>query len=199
MPLDVDQDQRREDVARVAAKLVAERGMAAVTFRNLASEMSCSTTAISHYFDSRNAILAETYRFVVARASARRVPPPGADARARLASIDQILPLDRQNWDDWVVWLCFWTEALFNPELARLQKEYSRDGRRIIEELLQSLGCRSEMAHDLSQKVMTTIYGIAIQAAFDSEFWTPAAQRAALDEVLQPVLALIDGGSPATP
>lgn len=199
MPLDIDQDQRREDVARAAAKLVAERGMAAVTFRNLAGEMGCSTTAISHYFDSRNAILAETYRFVVARAGTRRAPPPGADAHTRLASIDNILPTDEQAWGDWVVWLCFWTEALFNPELARLQKEYSRDGRRMIEELLQSLGCPDGMAHDLSQKAMTTIYGIAIQAAFDSEFWTPAAQRAALDEVLQPVLALIDAGSTAIP
>ncbi|MGE0665419.1 MAG: TetR/AcrR family transcriptional regulator [Sphingomonadales bacterium] len=191
MPLDIDQEQRREDVARAAAKLVAERGMGAITFRNLAAELGCSTTAISHYFANRAEILAETYRFVAARAARRRAPPAGADARTRLASIDGILPLDAETWDDWVVWLCFWTEALFNPELARQQKEYSRDGRRAIEALLESLGCPVPLAFDLSQKVMTTLYGIAVQAAFDREYWTPAAQRAALHDVLKPALALI--------
>lgn len=191
MPLDVDQDRRREDVAKAAAKLVAERGMGAITFRNLAAEMGCSTTAISHYFTNRADILGETYRYVAARAARDRAPPPGADARAQLASLDDILPLDGEKWDNWVVWLCFWTEALFNPNLARQQKEYSRDGRRTIETLLSSLGCPSPLAHDLSQKVMTTLYGIAVQAAFDRDYWTPDAQRAALHEVLAPALAVI--------
>ncbi|MEN3975467.1 TetR/AcrR family transcriptional regulator [Emcibacter sp. SYSU 3D8] len=191
MPPDIDQDQRREDVARTAAKLVAERGMGAITFRNLAAEMGCSTTAISHYFTNRDEILAETYRYVAARAGQGRKPPPGADARARLQSIERILPLDAGTWDNWVIWLCFWTEALFNPALARQQKEYSRGSRRMIEDLLESVGCPEPLAASLSQKVMTTLYGIAVQAAFDRESWTPAAQRAALHDVLQPVFDLI--------
>lgn len=189
MPLDIDEDQRREDVARAAAKLVAERGMTAITFRNLAAEMGCSTTAISHYFANRAEILAETYRFVVARAAERRRPPRDADARTKLTSIGEILPIDDRKWDDWVVWLCFWTEALFNPDLGRQQKEYSRDARRMIEELLRSVDCPAPLAADLSQKVMTTLYGIAVQAAFDREYWTPQAQRAALHDVLRPAFA----------
>jgi AcrR family transcriptional regulator len=188
VPLDIDQDQRREDVARAAAKLVAERGLSSVTFRNLAAEMGCSTTAISHYFANRKAILIETYRFVVDRALRRRTPPPGADKRTVLASIDPILPLTAEGWDDWVLWLCFWAEALFDPELAAVQRHYSRASRQLIEEMLVDLGCAPADAHRLSQRIMTTLYGIAVQAAFDRDAWTPAVQRAALHEVIRPLL-----------
>jgi AcrR family transcriptional regulator len=193
----VDQAQRREDVARAAAALIAARGMAAVTFRNLAGALGCSTTAISHYFPNRNAILLETYRFVASRAHRRRLPPEGSDGHALLESLERILPIDAEKWDDWVVWLCFWTEALFNPALAAEHQTHSRETRRMLEELLVTVGMEREGAYALSQKVMTTIYGIAIQAAFDDEFWTPAAQRQALREVLQPVFALLSEGRTA--
>ncbi|MBI1179051.1 MAG: TetR family transcriptional regulator [Alphaproteobacteria bacterium] len=192
MPLDVDQTQRRQDVARAAAALIAERGMSAVTFRNLAAALGCSTTAISHYFPNRTSILLETYRFVLARAVSRRAVPPGADPGEKLASLDKILPIAAEQWDDWVVWLCFWTEALFDPDLASEQKLHSRETRETIEAMLRTLGCGAEEARDLSQKVMTTIYGIAVQAAFDREHWTPEVQRRALREVLEPALPLAD-------
>ena len=188
VPLDIDQGQRRRDVAKVAAKLVAERGLSAITFRNLAAEMGCSTTAVSHYFDNRKEILIETYRFVVDRALRRRTPPPGADERTVLASLDPILPLNAEGWDDWMLWLCFWAEALFDPELAAVQRHYSRESRRHIEEMLVGIGCAPDDAHRLSQQIMTALYGIAVQAIFDRDAWTPAAQRAALHEVIRPLL-----------
>ena len=188
MPLDIDQDQRRADVTKAAAKLVAERGISAITFRNRAAEMGCSTTAISHYFDNRKAILIETYRFVLDRALRRRTPPPEADQRTMLASIDPILPLSAESWDDWVLWLCFWAEALFDPELAAVQRHYSGETTRMIEEMLTGLGCPQSDARSLSRRIMTAIYGVAVQAAFDRDAWPPAVQRAALHEVIRPLL-----------
>jgi hypothetical protein len=35
---------------------------------------------------------------------------------------------------------------------------------------------------------MTALYGISVQAAFDGETWTPAAQRKALHDVIRPLL-----------
>jgi AcrR family transcriptional regulator len=191
VPVDVDQAQRRRDVAEAAARLIAQSGIGAVTFRNLAAQLGCSTTAISHYFPNRKAILIETYRFVVERASRRRAPPPGADKGTVLASLDPILPLTEEGRDDWVLWFCFWTEALFDPELAGVQRQYSRESRQTIEAMLRGVDCPADEAHDLSQKIMTALYGIAVQAAFDPEAWTPAAQRAALHEVIQPLLSAL--------
>ena len=188
MPIDVDQDQRREDVAAAAARLIAERGIPAVTFRSLAAALGCSTTAISHYFPNRKAILIATYRFVLDRALRRRTPPADADNHAVLASIDLILPVTDEGRDDWVLWLCFWTEALFDPELAGVQRHYSRETRQMMEDMLLGLDCAPEQARDLSQKIMTALYGIAVQAAFDGETWTPAAQRQALHDVIRPLL-----------
>jgi AcrR family transcriptional regulator len=188
VPIDVDQEQRRRDVAEAAARLVARSGLGAVTFRGLAAELGCSTTAISHYFPNRKAIVIETYRFVVDRALRRRMPPPGADGRTVIASIDPILPLTPEGFDDWVLWFCFWTEALFDPELAAVQRHYSRETGRMIEKMLLGLGCPGAEARGLARKILTALYGIAVQAAFDRETWTPAAQRAALHDVIRPLL-----------
>ncbi len=188
MPVDVDPARRRREVAEAAARLIAGSGIGAVTFRNLAAALKCSTTGISHYFPNRKAILIETYRFVVDRALRRRTPPPDADTRTVLASLDPILPLDQAGFDDWILWFCFWVEALFDPELAGVQRHYSRATRQMIERMLRDLGCRSSDAQAFSQKIMTALYGIAVQAAFDRETWTPEAQRTALHEVISPLL-----------
>ncbi len=51
MPKQVDHEQRRREVAAVAADLVAAHGRRALTVRNVADAAGYSTTVVSHYFD----------------------------------------------------------------------------------------------------------------------------------------------------
>jgi hypothetical protein len=61
--------------------------------------------------------------------------------------------------------------------------------------LLVASGWSAAASRDLSRQMMTTIYGIAIQAIFDPAQWTPAQQRKALQHVL--ALASIGDAGPA--
>lgn len=184
MPIAIDREQRSADVARVAAQLIAQGGLEAVTFRNLAAALGCSTTAISHYFPTRNDVLVATYIHIADRAQARRAQLQSGGRHGIAELLQQILPIAEEQSDDWRVWLCFWTSALFDPALAQIQQVRNEVTRSEIEQLLGTSGWTPAAARDLSQLMMTTLYGIAIQAIFDPARWPPAQQRKALQKVL---------------
>lgn len=196
MPIAIDRAQRSADVARVAAQLIAQGGLEAVTFRNLAAALGCSTTAISHYFPTRNDVLVATYSHIADRAQARRAQLQASGQHGVAELLQQILPIAEAQSDDWKVWLCFWTSALFDPALAQIQQVRNELTRGEIEQLLNSSGWTPAAARDLSQLMMTTLYGIAIQAIFDPARWPPEQQRKALQKVL--AMARIPAGRKAT-
>ena len=57
MPRIVDHDARRRRVAEEAAELIAERGIDAVTFREIGERAGCSTAIVSHYFRDKRDVL----------------------------------------------------------------------------------------------------------------------------------------------
>ena len=58
-PINETADERRERLIAVATTLIARDGVAACTFRNLASEAGCSTRPFTHAFGTRDALLRE--------------------------------------------------------------------------------------------------------------------------------------------
>ncbi len=71
MPARGDHGQRRQQVARIAADLVAADGLAAATRRRIAEAAGCSTTVVSHYFTDKRDLVTATYREVGDRVAAR--------------------------------------------------------------------------------------------------------------------------------
>jgi AcrR family transcriptional regulator len=195
MPREIDRKQRILDVAGAAADLIVEGGLDAVTFRNLAARLKCSTMAISHYFATRNDVLRATYQFVADRAAARRAQASADIRRNAEEQMKQILPIGREQARDWVVWLCFWTSGLFDPALARMQKKRSDVTRGEIRRLLELIGYPARQSDELAQTLMTTIYGIGIQAIWDPKGWTPERQRREFEKVLHMLGKTASGGA----
>lgn len=59
MPQKVDHDQRRTEIVRAALQCLAEGGPSALTIRRIAGELGGSVTTVTHYYDSRDDILAD--------------------------------------------------------------------------------------------------------------------------------------------
>lgn len=183
MPIEVDREQRQREVVEAAVDLIVDGGLEAVSFRNLARRLGCSTTAISHYFADKADVLMATYHYATTRAARRRDEAAAATATSPsdpLTALEEILPIGEDQRRDWVVWMCFWTSALHDPALAAEQAARSRKSREGIEQRLIAAGHAPADAARLSQSVLTTIYGIAVQAVFDPAAWPPDVQRAAL-------------------
>lgn len=57
MPRHVDHDDRRAEILRATLEILAERGPQGLTFRAVAGRMGGSSTLVTHYFPSRQALL----------------------------------------------------------------------------------------------------------------------------------------------
>lgn len=186
MPRRVDHEARRALVADAAGDLVAERGLDAVTFREIAERTGFSTAIVSHYFTDKRHVLGVTYRASVRRARARfeqaRERYPADAARA----IDALLPLDAASRRDWKVWFAFWAQAAADEELAGEQRRRVRLTRTDIAEVLPATGRdgRPVDGAEAARHLLSAIMGIAAQAVFDPRDWTTRRQRQAVRDLL---------------
>ena len=198
MPKHVDHDQRRRDVASVAADLVAADGRRALTVRNVADAAGYSTTVVSHYFDDLTDLLHETYRIAVARAR-RRVEAVLADDPGDLRGlIEAVLPLDAEREADWRIWLSFWSEALSSPAFADEQRARTRSTTERIASCLRHLADQGRLGADLdvertADRLSAMIPGVASEAIFDPRKWTADVQRRVVDDELAALGIVVSG------
>ncbi len=188
MPAIVDHDERRREVAEAAFRLVAKRGLAALTVRAVADEVGCSTAVVSHYFENKRQLLIQTYELSAEGAAARffAARDAGADLSGCLAVL---LPLDAARADDWNVWFCFWGEAAADPELAGRQRARVANTIGFIGTLLRRdqphLRTASEaMIERLASRILSTLMGVAVQALFSPALWPPARQMQIITDEL---------------
>jgi AcrR family transcriptional regulator len=87
MPKHVDHDQRRAEIAAAVATIACERGIAGISFREVAAEAAVSVSLVQHYFGTKEGLLIGTLDI-----TSRRIAGHIQDA---LASTDATRPLDR--------------------------------------------------------------------------------------------------------
>ncbi|WP_068086652.1 TetR/AcrR family transcriptional regulator [Novosphingobium rosa] len=170
-------DLRRAEVIACAAELLVEGGMGAITVRNIARRMACSTTVVSHHFRNKDEVVLETYRHVNARAAALRDAALSNRAYTAVRALEELLPISDAQRDNWSAWLHFWSAALHNPALAAehargLQQTVGR-----VLDYLRSIGMDDAQARGAAQAIGNALYGIAIQALFDRDHWDEARLR----------------------
>ncbi|HQR05158.1 MAG: TetR/AcrR family transcriptional regulator [Proteobacteria bacterium] len=118
MPRIVDHDQRRDLIARAAAYLIAEQGLAGASFREIAARTGFSKGVIEHYFKGKDDIVGKTLDWVNARYVERETRLiQGKRGMARLhARLHAALPLTAEAVRYWKVRLQFWALASHHPE-----------------------------------------------------------------------------------
>lgn len=187
MPIEVDPGERKREVAEAAHALIREGGLGKVTVRSLAARLGCSTTAITHYFANKSEIILASYRHSVARARQRR---ERASAQGLSGQLDALLPIGQENWDDWLIYIAFWSEALHDPVLKTEQRLRNRGIIAAVQAELVSgdhlpASLTERERHEVARGIVATIYGIAVQTVFDPDEWPAERQR----EVLRRSLA----------
>src|SRR5580700_4934503 len=185
MPIQVDRESQREHVTSLAAGLVAQEGVAALTFRRVAEAAGSSTAIVSTYFTDKRDLLLSTFRAAASRTTVRF--EAAIDAGGSLQDcLEAWLPLDDERLVDWRVIIAFWGVAVADPELARVQDGHVSRARAKVEKLL-----RAERGHDLTpeperlaQQILALTLGIALQAVFEPAASASLPQRALLTDGL---------------
>ncbi len=195
MPARGDHEQRRRDVARIAADLIATGGLAAATHRRIADAGGCSTTVVSHYFTDKRDLVDATYAEVGDRVTSRL--DTALDSADPLPSVlETLLPLDEDRVRDWRLLFTFLGLAATDAELAAEQRNRATTARIRIE---QAIVAEQEAGHvrtDIDVQaagrfLLAVVLGIGMQALFDPADWTQEHIRTTLNT------ALADLGPPA--
>ena len=71
MPKIVDHDQRRDEIALVACRVVADHGFDQATVVRIAREAGYTTGMVAHYFDTKQDIIIAALRLILRRIEER--------------------------------------------------------------------------------------------------------------------------------
>jgi AcrR family transcriptional regulator len=125
MPKIVDHNQRREQLAEAAWRIIRRQGLEGVTVRSVAEEAGMSLGSLRHYFVTQSELLAFSMRLVSKRVTNRieKISWSGDPRTDMQAMIDELVPLDDERLAECEVWLAFIGSALVDPALRSLSQE----------------------------------------------------------------------------
>jgi AcrR family transcriptional regulator len=188
MPARGDHEQRRREVARIAAELVATGGLTAATHRRIAAASGCSTTVVSHYFANKQDLIRAIYVEVGNRVTSRLVAA-GASTTPLVAVLEALLPLDEDRVVDWRLLFAFLGVAVTDPDLEAEQRSRVAAVRARIEQVITAEKRMGSVPGDndperIASVLLAVVLGIGFQALFDPAYWTPARIHETLNQAL---------------
>ena len=181
MPKIVDHDQRRDQIALVACRVVAQNGFDQATIVRIAREAGYTTGMVAHYFDTKQDIIIAALRLILRRIEERLTKPTG-DAQADLLTVlSEALPIDEQRYIECAFWTAFWGQVSADKRLKRINAWVHREYMRLFERCLSEgwpLWAELSVAtrEQVLRSVVTFINGVTASAVASQSDW-PAAKQ----------------------
>ncbi len=156
-------DERRDEIVRATLRLVAAKGFAGVTLREVATEVGVVHGLIRHYFASRDELVAAAFDFAVSTELDRD--------RDLLAALDPITALAgwlaATNENHYFVWIDAWSEAPRTPALATALDRHHRDCETLLAHLIRGVvaaGYATSADPEADARLLTAVAdGVAVQ------------------------------------
>jgi len=130
----------QEQVMEAAMRMIAERGMAALTLADLGRELDTSAGHLLYYFKTKDGLLMETLRWSEAQLQEPRraiQASRAAPARKLARFVDLYLPTGAGD-PRWLLWVELWSRALRDDVLRQAQRELDGAWRADLEGLLEN-------------------------------------------------------------
>ena len=193
MPRLVDHDQRREAIAAAACKAIARQGIDSVTLGDIGNQADCTTGAITHYFEDKDAVMLAALDLVIQRLyhrMSRAVERDPTDLRGFLA---ETLPIRPESRDGIKVWFSFWTRTFSSRALNRRQRAMHVRWFNALTERLTVMDDAGLLKPDIdiafeTETIAALINGIGLRAVLDAREWPAKRQLAHLDAYLDKIL-----------
>lgn len=123
---------RKQELIEATIKSIESHGFQGTTIMTISREASMSAGIISHYFGSKQGLILATIRYLLEQLKqdllqqiATCEQPMTAELRLQMI-VDTNFSCFQQSTSVTRTWLCFWAQALHDPELARLQRVNSK-------------------------------------------------------------------------
>ena len=203
MPKIVDHAQRRDEIALVACRVVAEHGFDQASMVRIAREAGYTTGMLAHYFDSKQDIIIAALRLILRRIEERLLrPAPAGGPPELLTLLTEALPVDAHRRIECAFWTTFWGQVSADRRLKRINAWVHREYLRLFERCLAqcwpewSRWPRAIRGHVL-RSLVTFINGLTASAVANSGDWPARAQIEQLALQLRLLHAWAEGSADA--
>ena len=147
MPREVDANLKRSKFVDATWRVIRREGLAAATLRRVATEASCTTGALTHYFSNREALLVQALRTAHFAAGARMIEAARkvkGDLKRLETIVLEALPLDPERMQEWKTHITFWGEASDNEMLRQENARRFGEWGELLEQYLAPIVRRPE-------------------------------------------------------
>ncbi len=207
MPKIVDHAQRRDEIALVACRVVAEHGFDQASMVRIAREAGYTTGMLAHYFDSKQDIIIAALRLILRRIEERLLrpahPAPAAAPPELLTLLTEALPVDAHRRIECAFWTAFWGQVSADRRLKRINAWVHREYLRLFERCLAQ--CWPEWPKwpaatraQVLRSLVTFINGLTASAVANIGDWPARAQIEQLSLQLRLLHAWAEGAAGAT-
>lgn len=188
MPLKVDHNSRRLEIADAALDAIAERGLDAVRLVDIAHATSATTGQIVHYFPDKDAVLLAALDAIIEQLLTKDGQAESAEDLSSLLA--ETLPLDTERRRQWNIWLQFASRATHNPAFASRHAHYYRQITRDVAASLSRVVDRRANVEMMADAIVAVVDGIGVRATLEPKEWPASRQKALLESMLKPMLGL---------
>src|SRR5579863_6842885 len=204
MPKIVDHARRRDEIALVACRVVAEHGFDQASMVRIAREAGYTTGMLAHYFDSKQDIIIAALRLILRRIEERLTLPAGATPPDLLTLLTEALPVDAHRRIECAFWTTFWGQVSADRRLKRINTWVHREYLRLFERCLAQ--CWPEWpqwppltCEQVLRSLVTFINGLTAGAVANAGDWPAERQIEQLRLQLQLLRAWAMGTAGAPP
>ena len=183
MPKIVDHDKRRDEIALVACRVVAEHGFDQATIVRIAREAGYTTGMVAHYYDTKQEIVIAALRLILRRIEERLTRPVGEGEAVPdlLTVLTEALPVDEHRFIECAFWTAFWGQVSADKKLKRINAWVHREYMRLFERCLAQgwpawAQWSPAVRDQLLRSVVTFINGLTASAVASQSDW-PAAKQ----------------------
>jgi TetR/AcrR family transcriptional regulator, transcriptional repressor of bet genes len=204
VPKIVDHDKRRDQIALVACRVVAEYGFEQTTIVRIARAAGYTTGMVAHYFDTKQDIIIAALRLILRRIEERLAPATRAGQPDLVALLAEALPADATRFTECAFWTAFWGQVSTDRRLKRINAWLHREYLRLFERCL-ALGWAEwrewspPVREQVLRSVMTFINGVTASAVASPNDWPATRQVGQLRLQLQLLHGWAAGAAAAQP
>lgn len=195
MPRIVDHVRRREEIARLAVRVVQREGAEHATVRRIAKVGGFSIGVLTHYFKDKDELIAFAFQWAAREwfAELDSVLALAAPGLARLRTALEFMVPTSSAPSFIRLWLSLWGGAVHNPALARVHRGYYARWRRYLRRHLGEAARCGEIAaprsaRDAIDLLTAGIDGIWIGSTFEPGRFPVRHRRRLVAQLLNSIL-----------